>query len=701
MSTHDAHGIVMGWREHAFADHQSASTEVSSVLQAWRTVVPPRRVPAISRTPRELDLRWPEDDMASRRADTFLMSLGVDVPWHYGSPIATDMWVVGLRAGGAGVVLAARSTRRGMTQLCAAKTLQQFLTDDFFESPAWARGRLAHEFLAEALPWLEMGRHEHIVEASMLLRIEHPRMGRTIPFVVSEWVPGGDLRAHLRSRGRLPVQDSLRAIIDVNHALTHANLCGVGVHKDLKPENILRSESGTLKVTDFGAGMICTPGYAAPEQVRRAWDQSAQVDHRADQFALGTMFLEMVNGTHPFPELRGTMQGPRARSFGKAGVGAIPWGETPASLRDVLARCLAFGPEDRFPDSVMLETTLLKAYREHFGRIHGFALEARERSPGSWFDLANSLVEIGRSASAETPYRRALGQLPATRENEMMRADCLMGLGGVCFETRRFPEARAIFEEAETLLSLNTRTEARRIECLRCLADIACEEGAGELAGKVYQRAFALLDAHSVLEHQRARCLEGLAKVQSKAGLFGLAEMNYFQSLALLACSAEPEVDQARCHMGLGELYAAQGDWPKADAEYKEALGFSVPLLGMELMQGTCYLGLAKVHTAVNDLATAEFLCEGAFRIFTEIPGTECQRGHCFAAMGDIYLCSDRIPEAENAYVNALGFLREFPGTLREQAACEAALASVGARRFDMVAEKNPIEVRGVVPHVR
>jgi serine/threonine-protein kinase len=127
------------------------------------------------------------------------------------------------------------------------------------------------------------------------------------------FVEGESLRAHL-ARGPLAITEVVSVMKDVSKALAYAHHRGV-VHRDIKPDNVLLS-GGTAVVTDFGIAKaisaartdsgaatltqigtsIGTPAYMAPEQA--AGD--ANIDHRADIYALGAMSYELLSGQPVF-----------------------------------------------------------------------------------------------------------------------------------------------------------------------------------------------------------------------------------------------------------------------------------------------------------------------------------------------------------------------------------------------------------------
>ena len=137
-----------------------------------------------------------------------------------------------------------------------------------------------------------------------------------VPFYTMPLVDGESLRSRLSKHGALPIAQCVSILRDVARALSYAHAHGV-VHRDIKPDNVLLSH-GAAMVSDFGiakaisvartqpggaaltqAGMsVGTPAYMAPEQV--AGD--ADIDHRADLYALGCVAYELLAGRTPFVE---------------------------------------------------------------------------------------------------------------------------------------------------------------------------------------------------------------------------------------------------------------------------------------------------------------------------------------------------------------------------------------------------------------
>ena len=156
-------------------------------------------------------------------------------------------------------------------------------------------------------------------EAQAATELQHPNVVQVvdldqaedgIPYIAMEFVEGSDLR-HALHDGPLPVERALHLARGVALGLGAAHAKGI-IHRDVKPENILLTGGSGLqetpKLLDFGIaamkesatavsrthGLMLTPPYAAPEQWRGM--ASDELDGRADLYALGGFFYEMLTG---------------------------------------------------------------------------------------------------------------------------------------------------------------------------------------------------------------------------------------------------------------------------------------------------------------------------------------------------------------------------------------------------------------------
>jgi serine/threonine protein kinase len=156
-------------------------------------------------------------------------------------------------------------------------------------------------------------------EALVLAELSHPRIVRYVahgmtpqglPFLAMDWLDGEDLSVRLAGPA-METEESLSLVRLACEGLAAAHARGV-VHRDVKPSNLFlvdRDPAG-VKVIDFGvahleAGLgaltrpgtsLGTAGYMAPEQAIEA----ADVDARADVYALGCVLFECLTGRPPF-----------------------------------------------------------------------------------------------------------------------------------------------------------------------------------------------------------------------------------------------------------------------------------------------------------------------------------------------------------------------------------------------------------------
>ncbi len=201
-------------------------------------------------------------------------------------------------------------------------------------------------------------------EAELLASVSHPHIlsifdfGTTsdsgLPFLVTEYIEGGDLRRFMTAGQPMPIDQARTIILQVGEALTYLHARGI-LHRDLKPENILMPTSSQVKVGDLGiavlqeeAGVLTkssrgmgTIGYVSPEQ-----QYGLKVDERTDQYSLAALSYELLTGRRPL------------------GLFPPPSRSNPRLSREVdrvILRGLLEEPKDRFADVRDFVTALDRA----------------------------------------------------------------------------------------------------------------------------------------------------------------------------------------------------------------------------------------------------------------------------------------------------------------------------------------------------
>jgi serine/threonine protein kinase len=122
-------------------------------------------------------------------------------------------------------------------------------------------------------------------------------------FIVMEYVKGESLEAVLDREKSLDLPRALNYAVQILKGVAHAHEAQI-LHRDLRPANVLISESGVVKVADFGTSrflekshattVIGSPPYMAPEQFQ------GRAVLASDIYSVGVIFYQMLTGTLPY-----------------------------------------------------------------------------------------------------------------------------------------------------------------------------------------------------------------------------------------------------------------------------------------------------------------------------------------------------------------------------------------------------------------
>ena len=168
-------------------------------------------------------------------------------------------------------------------------------------------------------------------------------------YIAMEFIPGISLKKYLL-RHLISLKHALEIVIEIAMALCHLHAHGI-IHRDLKPENILITESGGIKVIDFGIAqlltqpnsqqpqhkkrLIGTPIYMSPEQK----ENPESVSYPSDIYSLGIITYELI--------------------LGKLSHGHVHLSIMPKGLQKILSQALQPKIENRYQDIVDFMTDLL------------------------------------------------------------------------------------------------------------------------------------------------------------------------------------------------------------------------------------------------------------------------------------------------------------------------------------------------------
>ncbi|MEK6247667.1 MAG: serine/threonine protein kinase, partial [Planctomycetales bacterium] len=201
---------------------------------------------------------------------------------------------------------------------------------------------------------------------------DYGRSDEGVFFYVMEYLPGMDLSGIVKHHGPVPPQRAIHLLRQACHGLQEAH--GIGfVHRDIKPGNIFVAQRGGMydvaKVLDFGlvktqtdiedaqltqeGTLTGSPLYMSPEQA----SGSHEPDARSDIYSLGAVAYFILTGRPPFED-----SNPMKVIIAHARDQVLPLSkyapDIPRDLEQIVVRCLAKEPHERFQDVQSLANAL-------------------------------------------------------------------------------------------------------------------------------------------------------------------------------------------------------------------------------------------------------------------------------------------------------------------------------------------------------
>jgi tetratricopeptide (TPR) repeat protein len=617
----------------------------------------------------EMTGNWPDED--SKVAAGYLQGRGIKLPWSYGDEFGSeDYRVIGLRAGGIGVVHIIESSRSESKKTYAAKTLHSFLKSDYLDLSQPFQTRISRAFLEETLPWLNMGQHPHIVSVQQVDNIIHPTLKRNIPFIFSEYIPRGSLTGYLKEKGKLSYRETLQLGIQLCDGLLHAYAHGLDAHRDIKPENVMVYGDEIFQITDFSANVIGSPDYMAPEQVVAYWKEQGgklvkeevSIDHRTDQFAVGLVMLEAYSGRLPFSICRDACYDKyQARRYVEEGIGELADDLLPDDLSRILKRILSLKQGDRYDEISDLRDDLSRIYESEFEVYKKPNIEVDD-SAEWWLDRGEAYYRLWRFTLAEVPYRKALERYQGISGTDAEQAKCMSYLGDVFEETSRLAEAERAYKESLEILSNLPESRLELAKCKNNLANLYCRTGRFDEAEMSFEDCITDLRQVPGTELEQASCTENLGTVYGQTSRFDDAEKSLKKALKAFSSIPGTEKRQAKCSGNLANVYHILGRLDEAERTIQESLTIYRQIPGTELEQARWSLNLAIIYSDNGRFNDAEKILKTILKTYNDLPGTDYDRANCIESIADIYRQTGRFNESERAYEEALEIFGNISG---------------------------------------
>jgi serine/threonine protein kinase len=283
-------------------------------------------------------------------------------------------------------------------------------------------------------------------------------------YIIMEYIDGFDLAQILERSGPMPVDVATMIAVKILQGLTQVHSHGM-IHRDIKPDNIRVNMRGEVKIMDFGIALdpgelnltqpgilIGSPHYLAPEQIL-----GDKLDQRADIFAFGITFYEMLTGKRPFSEKDGQTVYAVIKS-GKYEKITQVRPDVPAYIANVVEKCLRVKAADRYASTEVIAQSLQEFLMSH----HSLAFEQRLRKFLMEKQLIKgnpSLIEVQEKTLP--PQKRSFFNFSKKQLERLVMWGMILVLLGAALFTDVFDKLRGRMPPAATdVVEESTTSEA-------------------------------------------------------------------------------------------------------------------------------------------------------------------------------------------------------------------------------------------------
>jgi serine/threonine protein kinase/TolB-like protein/predicted Zn-dependent protease len=298
-------------------------------------------------------------------------------------------------------------------------------------------------------------------ERDILAGLEHTHIARLydagvdphgLPYLAMEYVQGAPLTDWCDAH-RLAIPERLGLFLQVLEAVQYAHDKSV-IHRDLKPSNILVTESGQVRLLDFGVarlleaeetdqpaltsvyGRALTPDYASPELLR-----GGPIDARSDLYSLGVLIYELLTGARPY------------RLKSAASIGA---------LDQAIATTEVKKPSMQLEQSAAASraSTPERLARQLRGDLDAVVLKALAKAPAHRYPSAVALAEDLRRYLDGKPIRARPARIAYRLRKFVLRNRALLGVSAVALAAILATVGYALYRDSHAQVTVGAKTLA-------------------------------------------------------------------------------------------------------------------------------------------------------------------------------------------------------------------------------------------------
>lgn len=457
-------------------------------------------------------------------------------------------------------------------------------------------------------------------ESQLLGLMDHPNIARVLdagttsdgnPFIAMEWVEGVYVTTFCDQQ-RYTIRQRVELLVTICQAVQHAHQKGI-IHRDLKPTNVLvtvKDGQAVPKIIDFGvaratqadrveqervtqAGQIIgTFEYMAPEQAESA---NADIDTRADVFALGALLYELLTGAAPIPKV----------DFRKAGIG-----ERLRLIREVepVRPSLRYsGLEDVASIAANRQTGVSHLSRLVAHELDWICLKCLEKDRARRYETTNALAQDLLRYLSDEPVLAGPPTMAyrfkkfAGRNRNLLAVASVLGFllaGAAIVSTWQAIRLGHLHEQSQANLQAANSNLSLAISAV----DQFCTKVSEDLR----------------LKEQDLRPL--------RKELLSSAVDFHQQLVDLRSCSGAARIDLARSHVQLGKLLMEIESVEQAIASFRQAIEEYQALTGdprtkqtTDLELADCFYNLAVILGRSSELTDAKLAADQAVEILLRL----------------------------------------------------------------------------------